>query len=89
MSANEQDIMRQAVEKELALHQINDVLWNKAANLSQGNELKRREHYIELRMKAMQETVKSHVLKEIKAEFTKKSARPSDFLSAKDLFKKK
>ena len=89
MSANEQDIMRQAVEKELALHQINDVLWNKAANLSQGNELKRREHYIELRMKAMQETVKSHVLKEIKAEFAKKSARPSDFLSAKELFKKK
>ncbi len=88
MSANEQDIMRQAIVKELALNQINAVLWNKAATLSKGDDLKRREHYIDLRMKAMQETVKSHVLKEIKADFARKNARPADFLSAKDLFKK-
>ncbi|MEI6767597.1 MAG: hypothetical protein WCL48_01510 [Betaproteobacteria bacterium] len=88
MSVNDQDLMLQAIEKELSLNQINDVLWNKAAMLSEGDASKRRENYIQLRMQAMQETVKSHVLKEIKADFAKKMAKPADFLSAKDLFKK-
>ena len=81
MSVNDQDLMLQAIEKELSLNQINDVL-------SEGDASKRRENYIKLRMQAMQETVKSHVLKEIKADFARKMAKPADFLSAKDLFKK-
>lgn len=89
MSDNEQAIMRQAIEKEMASNQINAVLWNKALTLAKGNETKRRECYVELRLQAMQETVKAHVLKEIKKEFAKKNAKPSDFLSAKDLFKSK
>jgi hypothetical protein len=89
MSDNEQGIMRQAIEKEMALNQINSVLWNKALTLSKGDDAKRRECYIELRLLAMQETVKAHVLKEIKNEFARKNAKPSDFLSAKDLFKPK
>lgn len=88
MSVNDQDLMLQAIEKELSLNQINAVLWNKAATLCHGDLSKRRENYIKLRMQSMQETVKSHVLKEIKAEFAKKMAKPADFLSAKDLFKK-
>jgi hypothetical protein len=88
MSVKDQDLMLQAIEKELSLNQINDVLWNKAAMLSEGDASKRRENYIKLRMQAMQETVKSHVLKEIKADFARKMAKPADFLSAKDLFKK-
>jgi len=88
MSVNDQDLMLQAIEKELSLNQINDVLWNKAAMLSEGDASKRRENYIQLRMQAMQETVKSHVLKEIKADFARKMGKPADFLSAKDLFKK-
>jgi len=89
MSDNEQGIMRQAIEEELASNQINAVLWNKAKMMSKGQEEKRREFYIELRLQAMQENVKSHVLKEIKAEFARQHAKPADFLSAKDLFKTK
>lgn len=87
MSDNEQGIMRQAIEKELASNQINAVLWNKALALAKGDEAKRRECYVELRLMAMQENVKAHVLKEIKAEFLRKNSKPQDFLSAKDLFK--
>ena len=46
-------------------------------------------HYITLRMMAMQDTIKSHVRDQVKAEIAKTMARSPDFLNAKDLLKRK
>jgi hypothetical protein len=89
MSDNDQDLIRLTAMQEVAQGNVNPTLWSKAKELSRGQTQAIENHYITLRMMAMQDTIKSHVRDQIKAEIAKNMARAPDFLSAKDLIKRK
>jgi hypothetical protein len=89
MSDNDQDIIYQTALKEIQSGKLNSFLWQRALDQSDKNVKKAQTIYLEMRVKAMQESVKDHVKVEIKKEMAKLSAKPADFLNAKDLLKKK
>ena len=89
MSDNDQDLIRLTAMQEVAQGNVNPTLWSKAKELSRGDTQSIENHYITLRMMAMQDTIKSHVRDQIKAEIAKKMASAPDFLNAKDLLKRK
>ena len=89
MSDNDQDLIRLTAMQEVAQGNINPTLWSKAKELSRGQTQSVESHYITLRMMAMQDTIKSHVRDQIKAEIAKNMALAPDFFSAKDLLKRK
>ena len=89
MSDNDQDLIRLTAMQEVAQGNINPTLWSKAKELSRGQTQSVESHYITLRMMAMQDTIKSHVRDQVKAEIAKTMARSPDFLNAQDLLKRK
>jgi hypothetical protein len=89
MSDNEQDIIYQTALKEFESGQLNAFLWQRALDQCANDAGKAKKIYLDMRMKAMQESVKDHVKVEIKKEIAKLAARPADFLNAKDLLKKR
>jgi hypothetical protein len=89
MSDNDQDLIRLTALDELAKGNVNPTLWAKAKELAKGQADMIEKHYISLRMMAMQDTIKTHVRNQVKAEIAKSLARAPDFLNAKDLLKRK
>ncbi len=89
MNDNDQDIIYQTALKEIESGKLNAFLWQRALDLFSNDIAKAKKHYLEMRVKAMQESVKDHVKDEIKKEMAKLAAKPADFLSAKDLLKKR
>ena len=86
---NDQDLIRLTALQEVAQGNVNPTLWSKAKDLARGDTELIEKHYITLRMMAMQDTIKSHVRDQVKAEIAKTMARSPDFLNAKDLLKRK
>lgn len=89
MGDNNQDIIYQTVLQELESGKINAFLWQRAIDQSLNDQEKAKKIYIDLRTKAMQESVKDHVKEEIKKEVAKLLKKPADYLNAKDLLKKR
>ena len=89
MNDNDQDIIYQTALKEIESGKLNAFLWQRALDQCSNDSEKAKKIYLDMRVKAMQESVKDHVKVEIKKEMAKLAARPADFLSAKDLFKKR
>ena len=89
MSDNDQDLIRLTALQEVAQGNVNPTLWSKAKELTKGQTELIEKHYIALRMMAMQDTIKSHVRNQVKAEIAKSLARSPDFLNAKDLLKRR
>ncbi len=86
---NDQYLIRLTALQEVAQGNVNPTLWSKAKDLARGDTELIEKHYITLRMMAMQDTIKSHVRDQVKAEIAKTMARSPDFLNAKDLLKRK
>jgi hypothetical protein len=89
MNDNQQDIVLRTVLKEIHDGQIDGPLWQRAKDAGASTPDQIQAIYIQMRVKAMQETVKNHVRTQIKQEMSKLNLRAADFLNAKDLMKKK